>query len=159
MECWYSCWRRTYIDIFLAYSQDEGNSWNQVKMTDNLSYSFFPTVTANCNGAQIQYNRFNDPNGVGGIGNETFGIFLKTFSPYTGLSEERMVSTRVFSGCLLRTLILAVLARCYMSDYNQVIAGPGSCLLHSWGDNRNTLNARINPDVFFKLTAPKKKSD
>ena len=149
----------TFIDIFLAYSQDEGNSWNQVKMTDNLAFSFFPTVTANCQGAHIQYNRFNDPNGVGGIGNETFGVFMKSFSPYTGLSEERMVSTRFSPVTITIANPDPVPGRCYMSDYNQIIAGPGSCLLHSWGDNRNTLNGQINPDVFFKITAPKKKSD
>lgn len=31
---------KTYIDVFLAYSQDEGNSWNHVKITNNLSHSF-----------------------------------------------------------------------------------------------------------------------
>ena len=128
-------------------------------MTDNLAFSFFPTVTANCQGAHIQYNRFNDPNGVGGIGNETFGVFMKSFSPYTGLSEERMVSTRFSPVTITIANPDPVPGRCYMSDYNQIIAGPGSCLLHSWGDNRNTLNGQINPDVFFKLTAPKKKSD
>ena len=150
---------RTYIDVYLAYSQDEGNSWNQVRITNNLSHSFFPSVTVNCNGAQIQYNRFNDPNGVGGVGDGTFGIFLKTFSPYTGLSEERMVSTEFSPVPVTNPSPGGDVARCYMAEYNQVIAGPGSCLLHSWGDNRNTLNARINPDVFFRLTASRKKSD
>ena len=147
----------TFIDTFLAYSQDEGDNWNSVNITNNLAFSFFPSVAANCQGAHIQYNRFNDPSGVGGIGNGTFGIFMKSFSPYTGLSEERMVSTQ-FSPVPI-TLPNPDAARCYMSDYNQIIEGPGSCLFHSWGDNRNTLNGRNNPDVFFKLTAPKKKSD
>lgn len=148
---------RTFIDTFLAYSQDEGNSWNQVNITNNLAFSFFPSVAANYQGAHIQYNRFNDPNGVGGVGNETFGVFMKTFSPYTGLSKEKMVSTQ-FSPVPI-TLPSPDTAQCYMADYNQIITGPGSCLLHSWGDNRYTLNGRNNPDVFFKLTAPKKKHD
>ncbi|MFA2814008.1 exo-alpha-sialidase [Bacillus paranthracis] len=150
---------KTYIDVFLAYSQDEGNSWNQVKITNNLSHSFFPSVAVNCKGAHIQYNRFNDPNGVGGVGDKTFGIFMKTFSLDTGLSEERMVSTQFSPVPITNPSPGGDVGRCYMAEYNQVITGPGSCLLHSWGDNRNTLNGRINPDVFFKLTTPKKKHD
>jgi hypothetical protein len=149
----------TFIDTFLAYSQDEGNSWNQVNITNHLAFSFFPSVAANCQGAHIQYNRFQDPNGVGGVGNGTFGVFMKSFSPYTGLSEERMVSTQFSPVPITIANPDPVPARCYMGDYNQIIAGPGSCLLHSWGDNRNILNGQINPDVFFKLTDPKKKHD
>ncbi|MGN7398067.1 exo-alpha-sialidase [Peribacillus frigoritolerans] len=147
----------TFIDTFLAYSQDEGNSWNQVNVTNNLAFSFFPSVAANCQGAHIQYNRFNDPNGVGGVGNGTFGVFMKTFSPFVGLSEERMVSTQ-FSPVAI-TIPNPDAFNCYMGDYNQIIAGPGSCLLHSWGDNRNILDGQPNPDVFFRLTSPKKKRD
>jgi hypothetical protein len=143
-----------FVDVFLAYSTNEGTSWNQVNVTNNLAYSFFPSVAANCLGAHVQYNRFNDPSGVGGVGNQTFGIFMKSFSPYTGLSEEQMVSTQ-FSPVPI-TIPNPDALDCYMSDYNQIIPGPGSCVLHSWGDNRNMLRGRNNPDVFFGLSSPKK---
>ncbi len=135
----------TFIDTFLAYSQDGGISWNQINVSNNIAYSFFPSVAANCKGAHIQYNRFNDPNGVGNIGNGQFGIFKKNFSLRDGLSDETMVSTE-FSP-------VPTTPSCYMGDYNQIIAGPGSCLLHSWGGSSNIVNGQPNPDVFFGLTS------
>ncbi|MFB2347918.1 exo-alpha-sialidase [Priestia megaterium] len=137
----------TFINVFLAYSQDGGNNWNQVNITNNVSFPFFPSVTANCKGAHIQYNRFNDPNNVGNIGNGTFGIFMKTFSLNTGLSQERVISNPSSQVPITNNF------GCYMGDYNQIISGPGSCLLHSWGDNRNIANGQPNPDVFFRLTS------
>ncbi|WP_257143585.1 exo-alpha-sialidase [Bacillus thuringiensis] len=144
----------TFIDTFLAYSQNEGVSWTQINVTNNIAYSFFPSVAVNNKGAHIQYNRFNDPNNVGGLGDGTFGIFMKSFSLKTGLSKECMVSTQ-FSPIPV-TNPNPDAAQCYMGDYNQVISGPGDCLLHAWGDNRNRLNGRDNPDVYFALTTSKK---
>jgi len=141
-----------FIDTFLAYSQNGGNTWNELNVTSNSAYSFFPSVTTNCNGAYIQYNRFNDPNGNGGTGDGTFGVFMKSFSPVRGLGEEKMVSTQ-FSPVAI-TIPGSDAFDCYMGDYNQIISGPGSCLLHSWGDNRNILNGQPNPDAFFGLTSP-----
>lgn len=144
----------TFIDVFLAFSTDKGNTWNRVDVTpNNRPFSFFPSVAANAKGAHIQYNRFNDPAGVGGVGNGTFGIFMKTFSRITGLSPEKMISTR-FSPVPV-TNPSPDTANCYMADYNQIITGPGNSLLHSWGDNRNRLDGRDNPDVFFRKTESK----
>lgn len=150
---------RTFIDVYLAYSRDEGNSWNQVKVTNNLSHSYFPSIAVNSKGAHVQYNHFNDPEGIGGIGDGTFGIFTKTFSLANDLTAERMVSNRFSPVPINNPNFDPGIANCYMAEYNQVITGPGSCLLHSWGDNRNILNGQHNPDVFFKLTASKKKDD
>ncbi|MED4287386.1 sialidase family protein [Priestia megaterium] len=147
-----------FINVYLAYSQDQGKSWNQVNITNNSPFHFFPSVAANCEGAHIQYNRFNDPNGVGGVGDGTFGIFMRTFSLSNGVSKELMVSNQFSPVPITHPNPEPVGADCYMGDYNQLILGPGNCLLHSWGDNRNLLNGRINPNVFFKLTSPKKKN-
>ncbi|HWO96705.1 MAG TPA: hypothetical protein VNM45_10280 [Bacillus sp. (in: firmicutes)] len=149
----------TFINVFLAYSQDQGNSWNQVNITNNSSFPFFPSVAANCEGAHIQYNRFNDPNRDGGVGDGTFGVFIRTFSLSNGVSEELMVSNQFSPVPITHPNPEPNIADCYMGDYNQIISGPGSCLLHSWGDNRNLLNGQVNPNVFFKLTAPTKKRD
>jgi hypothetical protein len=145
---------RTSIDIFLAYSQDEGNTWNTVKITNTLSFSFLPSVAADSNGAHIQYNRFSDPSGVGGVGDGLFGVFMKTFSPYNGLSNEKMVSTEFSPVSVTNPNPDPVPPRCYMGDYNQIITGPGNTLLHAWSDNRNVLNGKLNPDVFFNITEP-----
>lgn len=148
----------TFIDIFLAYSTDKGNTWNRVNVTSNTrTFPFFPSVAVNKNGAHIQYNRFNDRGGtLAGIGDGTFAIFLKSFSLCNGLSKEKMVST-AFSPVPV-TNPSPDTANCYMGDYNQIIAGPGNCLLHSWGDNRNVIIQgaiqRDNPDVFFTITTP-----
>lgn len=150
-----------FIDILLAYSQDEGNTWNTVNISthQNIAFSFFPSVAANETGAHIQYNRFNDRNGrVGGIGDGTFAIFTKSFSPFDGLGKERMVSTEFSPVPITNPNPQGPgIAQCYMGDYNQIVTGPGNCLLHSWGDNRNVINQRDNPDVFFRITVPKKK--
>ncbi|PFR99310.1 hypothetical protein COK55_32750, partial [Bacillus cereus] len=76
-----------------------------------------------------------------------------TFSRITGLSPEKMISTR-FSPVPV-TNPSPDTANCYMADYNQIITGPGNSLLHSWGDNRNRLDGRDNPDVFFRKTESK----
>ncbi|MGE5701968.1 MAG: exo-alpha-sialidase [Clostridia bacterium] len=151
----------TFIDIFLAFSTDKGNTWNRVNATpNNIAFSFFPSVAANKNGAHIQYNRFNDRGGsVGGIGDGTFAIFTKSFSLCGGFTKERMVSTE-YSPVPVNNPSPDT-ANCYMGDYNQIITGPGNCLLHSWGDNRDVINVggnlRDNPDVFFAITIPDQK--
>ncbi|WP_336992518.1 sialidase family protein [Bacillus toyonensis] len=148
----------TYIDVFLAYSTNKGSTWSRVNVTSNTrTFPFFPSVAVNRNGAYIQYNRFNDRGGtLAGIGDGTFAIFLKNFSLCNGLSEEEMIST-VFSPVPV-TNPSPDTANCYMGDYNQIITGPGNCLLHSWGDNRNVIIQgaiqRDNPDVFFTITTP-----
>ncbi|PEL62867.1 hypothetical protein [Bacillus toyonensis] len=155
----------TFIDVFLAYSQNGGNNWTQVNISNNLPHAFFPSVAVNKKGAHIQYNRFNDPNNVGGIGNGTFGVFMKTFSLHKGVSKvgkENMVSTKfsqvpnnhIPSGGVFVNFDPRVFS-CYMGEYNQVITGPGHSLLHAWGDNRNILNGQNNPDVFFRKTESK----
>lgn len=143
---------KTFINVFLAYSKDEGATWTQVNVTQDMSsFAFFPSVAANSKGAHIQYNRFNDPTGIGGVGDGTFGIFMKSFSVSNGLSQESVISNP--SSPVPNTTP----SGCYMGDYNQVITGPGDSLLHAWGDNRNTLNGQNNPDVFFRKTDSKKK--
>ena len=57
---------------------------------------------------------------------------MKTFSLDTGLSEERMVSTQFSPVPITNPSPGGDVGRCYMAEYNQVITGPGSCLLHSW---------------------------
>ncbi|PEM93749.1 hypothetical protein CN558_24045 [Bacillus wiedmannii] len=152
----------TFSDIFLAYSTDKGITWDIIDITpENTTYSFFPSVAANKNGAHIQYNRFNDRGGsIGGVGDGTFAIFMKNFSICNGLSKERMVST-VFSPVPV-TNPSPDTANCYMGDYNQIITGPGNCLLHSWSDNRNVIIQgniqRQNPNVFFNITVPQKEN-
>lgn len=36
-----------FIDVFLAYSQNGGNNWTQVNISNNLPHSFFPSVAVN----------------------------------------------------------------------------------------------------------------
>lgn len=151
------------IDVFVAFSTDGGLTWQQVNVTENeTSFSFFPSVAANNKGAHIQYNRFHDPNMVGGIGDGTFAVFMKTLSPSKNLGNETMISTQ-FSPVPNNHILVngqfvnfdPRIKSCYMAEYNQVINGPGNSLLHAWGDNRNVLNGENNPDVFFKQTKPK----
>ncbi|EPZ0458715.1 TPA: exo-alpha-sialidase [Bacillus paranthracis] len=148
---------KVFINVFLAHSKDEGKTWTQVNVTqDHSSFAFFPSVAANSKGAHIQYNRFNDPKGDGEIGDGTFGVFMKSFSVSKGLSQESVVSNPSSPVPITAPSPDAV-RNCYMGDYNQVITGPGDSLLHAWSDNRNTLNGRNNPDVFFRKTDSKKK--
>jgi hypothetical protein len=150
----------TFIDVYLAYSTDKGNSWNRINVTSNTStFPFFPTVAANHLGAHVQYNRFNDRGGsLSGIGDGTFAIFLKSFTLNDGLSDEKMIST-IYSEVPV-TNPNPDFANCYMGDYNAIIAGPGNCLLHAWGDNRDVIingtTQFFNPDVFFAITGPSK---
>jgi len=148
------------IDVFVAFSKDGGLTWQQVNITKKeKSFAFFPSVAANKKGAHIQYNRFHDPNKVGGIGDGTFAVFMKTFSRLKKISKEKMIST-TFSPVPNNHILVngqfvnfdPGVVTCYMAEYNQVINGPRKSLLHAWGDNRNVLNGENNPDVFFKQT-------
>lgn len=142
----------TGIDIFLAFSTNGGLNWNVRQITNTTTHEFFPSVIVHCGNAQIQYSRFNDPQGVGGVGNGTFALFKKSFSIANGLSPETMVST-VFSPVpLTNPNFDNFINNCYMGDYNQIIAGPGNALYHAWGDNRFILEGENNPDVFFIQT-------
>lgn len=144
------------INIFLAFSRNQGATWSQpVNITQGLPFAFFPSVAANAKGANIQYNRFNDPAGVGGIGNGTFGIFKKTFSVTRGLNPESVISNPSSPVTITRPPQDPGVGPCYMADYNQVITGPRESLLHAWSDNRNTLNGLNNPNVFFRKTESK----
>lgn len=143
---------RTFIDVFLAYSIDKGLNWQEVRITNTLSFPFFPSVAANDKGAHIQYNRFNDPHKIGYTGDGTFGIFMKTFSLKSGLNHEKKISNPHSRVPITHPNVDNHVADCYMGDYNQVIAGPDGYLLHAWGDNRNILRGQLNPDVFFKRT-------
>lgn len=148
----------TIIDVMLAYSTNQGNTWTTVNMTsDRNTFAFFPSVAVNQNGAHVQYNRFNDQGGtLQGIGDGTFAIFVRSFSIAGGIREEKRVSTEFSPIPVTNPNPGNDVARCYMGDYNQIITGPGNCLLHSWGDNRNEITVnnvtRINPDVFFSRT-------
>ncbi|WP_245592209.1 exo-alpha-sialidase [Ectobacillus panaciterrae] len=145
---------QTFINVFLAFSKNQGATWSPpLNVTqDHSSFAFFPSVAANAKGAHIQYNRFNDPAGVGGVGNGTFGIFRKTFSVTKGLSLESVISNPSSPVAITRPPQDPGVNICYMGDYNQIVTGPDDTLLHSWGDNRNVLRGQINPDVFFELT-------
>ncbi|WP_242476047.1 hypothetical protein [Bacillus cereus group sp. N12] len=126
-----------------------------MNITQGLPFAFFPSVAANAKGAHIRYNRFNDPAGVGGIGNGTFGIFKKTFSVTGGLNPESVISNPSSPVTITRPPQDPGVGPCYMADYNQVITGPRQSLLHAWSDNRNTLNGLNNPNVFFRKTESK----
>ena len=140
----------TGIDIYLAYSRDGGNTWTVRQVTNSATHQFMPSVIANCSGAHIQYSSFD---GVSGVGNGRFALFMKSFSVNRGVSSETRVST-VFSLVPDNrpTNFDDRVATCYMGDYNQIITGPGLSLYHSWGDNRNDPNNGNNPDVFFIQT-------
>ncbi|MCU5657365.1 exo-alpha-sialidase [Bacillus mycoides] len=150
---------QTFINVFLAFSRNQGATWSPpLNVTqEHFSFAFFPSVAANAKGAHIQYNRFNDPAGIGGVGNGTFGIFKKTFSVTGGLSPESVVSNPSSPVAITRPPQDPGVAICYMADYNQVVTGPRDSLLHAWSDNRNRLNGLNNPDVFFRKTDSKKK--
>lgn len=143
----------TGIDIYLAYSTDGGDNWSTPKqITNTTTHEFFPSVIFNCGKAQIQYSRFNDPNNLGGVGDKTFALFKKSFTIPDVLSPETMVST-VFSPVpITQPNFDTGVNPCYMGDYNQIIAGPGSTLYHAWGDNRFMIDGANNPDVFFIQT-------
>lgn len=80
------------INIVLAFSTNGGDTWTPVPITNTDVYQFMPSVIFQCDEAQIQYSKFNDPQNVGGTGDGTFALFKKSFSIANGVSAETMVS-------------------------------------------------------------------
>lgn len=143
----------TGIDIYLAYSTDGGSNWSTpVQVTNTTTHEFFPSVIFNCGKVNIQYSRFNDTNNEGGVGDRTFALFKKSFTVAGGFSPESMVSTTFSPVPITQPNFDTHINACYMGDYNQIIAGPGGTLYHSWGDNRFMIDGANNPDVFFIQT-------
>ncbi|MDQ8739411.1 DUF11 domain-containing protein [Paenibacillus sp. LHD-38] len=135
--------------IRLAFSTNGGVNWTVRTITTTTTHEFFPSVAANALGAHIQYNRFLDPDNVGGVGNGTFALFKRSYDRLTDtISPETRLSTADSLVPDTNPNFDSALAGCYMGDYNQIIAGPGTTLLHGWSDNRNGTNGN-NPDAFF----------
>jgi hypothetical protein len=145
----------TGIDVFLAYSRNQGATWTIRQVTNGVTDEFMPSVTANRKGAHIQYSKFGGT--TIGIGDGRFALFMKNFTIAGGFTPEKMVST-VFSLVPdTRPNFDTSLNPCYMGDYNQIKSGPDNVLYHAWGDNRNNPVNGNNPDVFFIQTGKLKK--
>ncbi|KQU22180.1 hypothetical protein ASG65_20750 [Bacillus sp. Leaf13] len=133
----------TSLDVKLAFSTDAGITWNLRDIATSSFNEFFPSVAVNALGAHVQYSRFVD--------NQRFALFKRTFDRINNtVSAETKLSTAVPDSLVPDTNpnFDTAVASCYMGDYNQIIAGPGTTLYHGWSDNRNGVNI-INPDVFF----------
>ncbi|MEW6607257.1 MAG: sialidase family protein [bacterium] len=59
---WYD-YRDGNWEIYYKRSQDGGNTWeSDVRLTDNLAYSFYPAITSNANGIHIVWVDYRDGN-------------------------------------------------------------------------------------------------
>ncbi|MGG3469083.1 hypothetical protein ABES02_16575 [Neobacillus pocheonensis] len=134
----------TSYDVRLAFSTDAGVTWNVRDIATSSFNEFFPSVAVNALGAHVQYARFVD--------SLRFALFKRTFDPVTStVSAETMLSTAIpasFPPDTAPTNFDSGVNPCYMGDYNQIIAGPGTTLYHGWSDGRNRSDGN-NPDVFF----------
>jgi hypothetical protein len=140
------------IDVFLAFSTDQGDTWIVKQVTDSRRHSFMPSVAADYRGAHVQYSQFCGSGGP--TGDKTFALFMTSLNVEKGFSRQSMVSTVCSPVPVTDPNFDPVIADCYMGDYNQIIAGHRGALLHSWGDNRHVLDENRNPDVFFIQTGP-----
>lgn len=136
------------INIFLAYSSDGGQTWAVRKISNGPVHAFFPSVTVYDKTAWVQYAKFI---GAADIGNGTFALYRRPYSPVSGLGVEVQVSTQPSEVPNTNPNFDNRIANCYMGDYNQIVYGGVPRLLHAWSDNRFGAGGN-NPSVFFLQT-------
>ncbi len=135
-------------DIFFIRSTDNGATWSSpIRVNDDTTSNgnFFPEIAVNDRGiiSVSWYDRRSSPSNLEiqymrGISTDG-GVSFTPNQPITDLPDPGFPPAVNFD---------PVIALCYMGEYNWVVTD-GSDFLYLWGDNRNLVGTRHDPDVFF----------
>jgi hypothetical protein len=135
----------TLADVFLVRSADKGQTWSAPLVTDDggtATDQWMPSVAVASNGVVgvMFYDRRNDPNNL----NIDIYLALSNDSGVTFQPNQR-ITTASFPPAV--NFDPAIAAN-YMGDYNQIVAS-GTNFYMAWGDNRDIVNGRNDPNVYF----------
>jgi hypothetical protein len=133
-------------DVFLTVSHDHGKIWSApVRVNDDATQTdqWMPSVAVTEEGTVgvMFYDRRNDP---GANLNIDVYLAISTNHGKTFHANQRITTTSFPPAVNFDPAI----AFNYMGDYNQMVAS-GEKFYLAWGDNRDTVGARHDPNVYF----------
>jgi hypothetical protein len=139
-------------DILFARSTDGGVTWSTpVRVNDDATTTdqFMPAMTVDASGVIYigWYDRRLDP-----INNRLIDVFsVRSNDGGVTFGDDTRITTVSFDVPPLNPNFDPGVAPCYMGDYNGVTADPAdpTAVYGGWGDNRDLVGARPDPDVFF----------
>jgi hypothetical protein len=133
-------------DVFLVSSADRGQNWSTAKLVNDdgtATDQWMPSVAVASNGVVgvMFYDRRNDP-----TDNLNIDVYLAVSSDggVTFQPNECITSTSFPPAVNFDPHIKAG----YMGDYNQIVAS-GTTFYMAWGDNRDIVAGRADPNVIF----------
>lgn len=139
-------------DVLLMRSTDHGVTWPLVPMQINDDTTpndqWMPSVAVTSHGVVgvMFYDRRNDPK------NLAIDVYLAlSWNDAATFSPAQRITTTSFPPVVG---VEDVVKPDYMGDYNHMVAA-GTQLFMVWGDNRNMVDGRHDPDVFFAALEPR----
>jgi hypothetical protein len=132
-------------DVFLVSSADNGQTWSNPQLVNDdgtATDQWMPSVAVASNGVVgvMFYDRRNDQ------ANTNIDVYLALSSDggVTFQPNQRITTTSFPPAVNFDPGIAAN----YMGDYNQIVAS-GTNFYMAWGDNRDMVGARNDPNVYF----------
>jgi hypothetical protein len=134
-------------DVFLVRSADQGQTWSApLRVNDDATTNdqWMPSVAVAATGVVgvMFYDRRNDPANL----NIDIYLALSTDGGQTFLANQRITDATFPPAVNFDPVIAAN----YMGDYNQMVA-VGTRFYLAWGDNRDTVGTRNDPNVYFAI--------
>jgi hypothetical protein len=133
-------------NVFHSRSTDQGQSWSALHVVNDVTAGdqWMPSVAVASNGVVgvMYYDRRNDP------ANMNIDVYLSmstddgvTFAPAKPVTDASFPPEVNFD---------PIIRAGYMGDYNQMVAA-GTRFYLAWGDNRDTVGTRHDPNVYFAV--------
>ena len=135
-----------HADIFLIKSTDNGRNWSSpIRVNDDSTSTdqWMPSVAVSSNGvvAVMYDDRRNDPN------NSNIDVYLALSTDHgSSFLPNQRITTTSFPPVV--NFDPEVFNQNYMGDYNHIIAN-GTSLFMVWGDNRDMIGSRHDPNIYF----------
>lgn len=136
-------------DILFSRSTDGGLTWSDPIRVNNDATStdqFMPWMTVDPSGVIyiIWYDRRLDP-----VDNRLIDVFVARSTDGGVTFGNGRVTTVAFDVPPLNPNFDPVFSDCYMGDYNGITAD-STTIYGAWGDNRDEVGIRPDPNVFFR---------
>jgi hypothetical protein len=140
-----------HADVLHMRSADRGQTWSApVRVNDDATSTdqWMPSVAVTSNGVLgvMYYDRRNDPH------NLDIDVSLRlSWNDGVSFVPSQLVTTTSFPPAVNFDPDIAVN---YMGDYNQMVA-PDDRFYLAWGDNRDKVGSRNDPNVYFAVIEPR----
>ena len=133
-------------DVFFIRSTDGGATWSvPVRLNDDSSTSdqFMPALDVAADGTLLVtwYDRREDP-----LNSNMRPWGVLSYDGGLSFTSNFPIGDTLFPPAVNFD---PVVAYCYMGDYNWITHDPANNFHITWGDNRNTVGSRHDPDIFY----------